>query len=91
MNLRKFIKDTKHLTNKMKKYNLILLIISITVMSLLISYIAGRESGIDRRTIELCKEWARSDHRKTIGYERYEKMNHLWEGFDWYESCINQR
>lgn len=51
-------------------------------------YNRGFSKGVDQRTIELCKWYARQDHSGEIGKERLEKMGHLWTNFNWFESCM---
>ena len=72
----------------MKTFNLIILTMGI-VLALIIGLVNSMDiKKVDERTIILCKAWAEADHRKAIGFERYEKMHDLWNDYDWFESCL---
>lgn len=66
----------------------IIMLIFLGFLTYFVYNLNSRVNIVDDRTKELCRWYAAQDHRGEIGEERFEKMNYLWDDFDWYESCI---
>lgn len=45
---------------------------------------------VDKRTEELCREWAKADHSGAVPRERYEWLGgkEYFDSYDWYGSCM---